>query len=360
MNRSSAAPCSIWVAVRGGMPSLWLCLGAASVTAVDFQAKSYRRAEEFCKRRSLPVRFGEADVLQLPFADRSFDFVFSNGVLHHTRSWQAALDEYLRGDAAIGLFVPVRDRRFFLDDAAGPAAAVPSNPAVLYGRRARADRHAGQSHDLHGYVVRADRRAHCPRRIWKRPLFAAIIAFLKLPSRVETDLDCAIARGIPGAALCGARGSTATCSSGKARLISALDLSLAAVTPRRLSACRSRHGRPDRFGRFYRRVAGLSVPPRRLLRFGNILPVALFPPICRFRGERRESSVAGRRALRIVSYVCRDTGGAVRDASACCRPNERQVIERERHPSRARAARDQVMRRNSTRERAARQRRLPA
>ncbi|HEX4072710.1 MAG TPA: class I SAM-dependent methyltransferase, partial [Planctomycetaceae bacterium] len=47
-------------------------LGAAAVTAVDFQAKSYRRAEEFCRQQGLPVRFAEADVLRLPFADCSF------------------------------------------------------------------------------------------------------------------------------------------------------------------------------------------------------------------------------------------------------------------------------------------------
>src|SRR5580698_9491516 len=58
--------------------------------------KSCRRAEEFCRQQGLPVRFAEADVLRLPFADRSFDFVFSNGVLHHTRSWQTAFDEFVR------------------------------------------------------------------------------------------------------------------------------------------------------------------------------------------------------------------------------------------------------------------------
>lgn len=71
-------------------------LGAAHVTAVDFQAKSYAAAQSICQRTGMAVEFREANVLSLPFADRSFDFVWSNGVLHHTRSWKDAFSEYVR------------------------------------------------------------------------------------------------------------------------------------------------------------------------------------------------------------------------------------------------------------------------
>jgi SAM-dependent methyltransferase len=72
------------------------CLGARSVTAVDYRAKSYQRARAWCFQKGLPVTFLEADALKLPFQDRAFDFVFCNGVLHHTRSWRKAMSEYAR------------------------------------------------------------------------------------------------------------------------------------------------------------------------------------------------------------------------------------------------------------------------
>ena len=71
-------------------------LGATRVVAIDFQAKAWAQADAICRQAALPVEFREADVLSLPFEDRSFDFVWSNGVLHHTRSWKGALLEYLR------------------------------------------------------------------------------------------------------------------------------------------------------------------------------------------------------------------------------------------------------------------------
>lgn len=71
-------------------------LGAKHVTAVDFQAKAFTAAEEFCKESNLPVVFQEANVLELPFADAEFDFVYSNGVLHHSRSWTQGVSEFNR------------------------------------------------------------------------------------------------------------------------------------------------------------------------------------------------------------------------------------------------------------------------
>lgn len=67
--------------------------GAGEVTAVDFQRKAFADAERFCEERGLPVAFGEADVLALPFGDGAFDFVFCNGVLHHTASIERGLSE---------------------------------------------------------------------------------------------------------------------------------------------------------------------------------------------------------------------------------------------------------------------------
>lgn len=71
-------------------------LGAKDVTGVDFQAKSFAAAKEYCENNNLPVTFREANVLDLPFDDEYFDFVFCNGVLHHTRSVSKGIGELHR------------------------------------------------------------------------------------------------------------------------------------------------------------------------------------------------------------------------------------------------------------------------
>lgn len=71
-------------------------LGAGEVLAVDFQGKAFRRSEQLAKEAKLPITFQEANVLELSYADRSFDFVFSNGVLHHTRDWRKGVQEFAR------------------------------------------------------------------------------------------------------------------------------------------------------------------------------------------------------------------------------------------------------------------------
>jgi ubiquinone/menaquinone biosynthesis C-methylase UbiE len=60
--------------------------GAGKVYAIDYQRKSYAAAKKYCTEEGLPVTFFEGTVLDLPFEDSQFDFVFSKGVLHHTRS----------------------------------------------------------------------------------------------------------------------------------------------------------------------------------------------------------------------------------------------------------------------------------
>ncbi len=66
------------------------------MTKSNYRAESWTPAQNEAAKIGLPIEFVAADVLNLPFADRTFDFVFSNGVLHHTRSWRAGLAEYGR------------------------------------------------------------------------------------------------------------------------------------------------------------------------------------------------------------------------------------------------------------------------
>jgi ubiquinone/menaquinone biosynthesis C-methylase UbiE len=71
-------------------------IGAGSVTGVDYQARSYAGAEALARQLGLRATFTTADVLELPFADEAFDFVFCNGVIHHTVDIIAGLDQMKR------------------------------------------------------------------------------------------------------------------------------------------------------------------------------------------------------------------------------------------------------------------------
>jgi len=71
-------------------------LGAGSVTGMDYHRQSYQRSEEIGKKQKLNVVFKEGNALSLPFEKNEFDFVYSNGVLHHTKDWKVAINEYFR------------------------------------------------------------------------------------------------------------------------------------------------------------------------------------------------------------------------------------------------------------------------
>jgi ubiquinone/menaquinone biosynthesis C-methylase UbiE len=70
--------------------------GAARAVGVDVQAASFAGAARVAAERGLPVEFVEGNVHELPFEDESFDFVLSNGVLHHTTSISKGLSELAR------------------------------------------------------------------------------------------------------------------------------------------------------------------------------------------------------------------------------------------------------------------------
>jgi ubiquinone/menaquinone biosynthesis C-methylase UbiE len=71
-------------------------VGARSVTGVDWQKRAFEAARLWCEKNAQPVIFREGDVLNLPFESESFDFVFSNGVIHHTHSIEKGLQEIWR------------------------------------------------------------------------------------------------------------------------------------------------------------------------------------------------------------------------------------------------------------------------
>jgi len=70
--------------------------GAKRVVGIDIQRKSFAAAERWCRQHGLAVTFLEANFHNLPFAGRSFDFVFCNGTLHHSSSINRGLQELAR------------------------------------------------------------------------------------------------------------------------------------------------------------------------------------------------------------------------------------------------------------------------
>jgi len=71
--------------------------GAKQVVAVDLGAASIERARAIARDQKLTnIEFRVADVLSLPVPDASVDFVFSNGVLHHTADPPRGLREIRR------------------------------------------------------------------------------------------------------------------------------------------------------------------------------------------------------------------------------------------------------------------------
>ena len=75
----------------------WRLLGARRVTGIDASAIGIADARRRVVAAGFDgVVFQRCDVLALPFAEDSFDVVFSNGVLHHTTAWEKGVSEIVR------------------------------------------------------------------------------------------------------------------------------------------------------------------------------------------------------------------------------------------------------------------------
>lgn len=72
-------------------------LGFKSVTGVDWSPMNIEDAEKRMKALKLDgIRYVTGNVLEVPLPDNSFDFVLSNGVLHHTENPDKGVKEMMR------------------------------------------------------------------------------------------------------------------------------------------------------------------------------------------------------------------------------------------------------------------------
>lgn len=75
----------------------WKLLGAKRAVGLDISSIGVLDAQRRIGEAGISdVEFREGSVLDLPFAENSFDIVFSNGVLHHTSDWKRGVEELVR------------------------------------------------------------------------------------------------------------------------------------------------------------------------------------------------------------------------------------------------------------------------
>ena len=72
-------------------------LGCSSVIGVDYGDEGLKVANEIIEKSKIAgITFRKCNVLELPFDDNSFDFAYSNGVVHHTEDMERGIGEIIR------------------------------------------------------------------------------------------------------------------------------------------------------------------------------------------------------------------------------------------------------------------------
>jgi 2-polyprenyl-3-methyl-5-hydroxy-6-metoxy-1,4-benzoquinol methylase len=84
-------------------------INPGSFTGFDLTGNSLALADKFAENNKLNVNFIQGDIFSAPFEQRSFDFVISLGVLHHTINCEKAIEAASslvtdRGEIVIGLY----------------------------------------------------------------------------------------------------------------------------------------------------------------------------------------------------------------------------------------------------------------
>jgi SAM-dependent methyltransferase len=74
-----------------GEKSLYFSLKGAKVTSLDISSSSLKKAESLAKRFHQQIDFRQQDILTMHI-DKEFDYIFSMGVIHHTKDPSLAIE----------------------------------------------------------------------------------------------------------------------------------------------------------------------------------------------------------------------------------------------------------------------------
>ncbi|MCS7013496.1 MAG: class I SAM-dependent methyltransferase [Chloroherpetonaceae bacterium] len=97
------------VGAGAGRITIPIAIAGCEVTALDCEPKMLEELERQVREFSLHITTVVGDAAKLPFADNTFDAVFTSNVLHLVPQWEKALDEAIRVMKFGGVFIQGRD-----------------------------------------------------------------------------------------------------------------------------------------------------------------------------------------------------------------------------------------------------------
>lgn len=98
----------LWDEAKNSRVGLWLAKQGAQVYGIDISRSILDEARLLFKKNRLEQRFAVSDLRQIPFADESFDGLYSMGTIEHFPEYKTAVAECFRvlrrgGKAIIGV-----------------------------------------------------------------------------------------------------------------------------------------------------------------------------------------------------------------------------------------------------------------
>jgi len=92
-----------------GRITIPIAMAGCKVTALDCEPMMLQELERQAKAHSLSIETVVGDATKMPFANESFEAVFTSNLLHLVPKWENAIDEAIRVMKFDGLFIQGRD-----------------------------------------------------------------------------------------------------------------------------------------------------------------------------------------------------------------------------------------------------------